>query len=137
MKTDYVSYAITYSCHMQRPDGTCRSDKTMLWVLSRTPTLSDDVRSQLDDDIRDLCVDPDIVIDSEDPCQPETTDMLVVEEEEEEEDVDDVPKCTQHARTVTRRMNRAKSMGTQIADLTLPRCDENGNYRRKQCNPFL
>ncbi|XP_077870012.1 uncharacterized protein LOC100368303, partial [Saccoglossus kowalevskii] len=58
LATDYEQYSVVYSCGAVLEDGTCEDGKTMIWVLSRTVHLPDDVIDTIDDIVRSVCVDP-------------------------------------------------------------------------------
>ncbi|XP_071802069.1 uncharacterized protein [Asterias amurensis] len=80
LSTDYTNYAITYSCHVTEEDGTCDKQREVLWVLSRTATLPEEVERKVDEIIRGVCLDPVQVIQNEDVCfTPEMGELQVNE----------------------------------------------------------
>ncbi|XP_077986464.1 uncharacterized protein LOC144440893 isoform X2 [Glandiceps talaboti] len=137
MKTDYTSYALTYRCLSRKLNGECKREKEQVWILSRTPTIDVELRQQINSYIADLCIGPANVINNEEPCEENSDEVIGGGDTSEESEENNNSRCRQQRRAIESRLNRAKAQGIHIADLTPPSCRSNGQYERKQCNPFF
>lgn len=124
ISTDYINYALVYSCAHVLEDGSCDPKSTHAWIMSRSgkPLDAENRRVVANAMADELCIDIDRVTEIPTECDVQLGVPAASAAEQK------YPNCITHLEAVM------DNLGDISQDTFIPRCDDTGRlYRPLQC----